>query len=503
MQQQRGGAGGGNGGVAASGASANTSAGAARASSSAARHQNGNTAQIQHVDEVVVEGVAEAAFNTLTAEAVGDQLLAFSAQLGAAVPATPSCWSAIERDTEAKLRAAFAAAGGQGELQMSKPCLVAGEPKRGVRLISLLTFVSAPAAEQLRGWLERGLGGVLVKAAGRSVLLHLRVPTEAPDTPLAIRHNRGHPMYLFTVSTACNSYPPASLRTFMQQVPQLFHGMRIKWIGQVDRSGQLITARSGNNGAMLPDISSPIPLPPFTVVGLAVEGQKVFKSPVCLKNKVGKREQFFVRRVPNRLRYPAPEPAQGGADGQQPPAAAASQSEPPPPAEEQQQPQPRPAAAMQQPDPAPPAPPAPALPQLPITQLAPQQPQRSPQQQQHPQPLATGGQLPSRPRKVARVQQQQRGLVPLLALSPGASLTQGGTGGTLVALTPRRSSRLASADDAPTPSASGTPKKPRSTPRQGPARDRPRQALRRDVTDDEHEMYASSSDPEVDLETLD
>jgi hypothetical protein len=503
MQQPRSGAGGGSGGVAAAGATANTSAGAARASSSTARHQSGNTAQVQHVDEVEVEGEAEAAFNKLTAEAVGDQLLAFSAQLGVAVPATASCWAAIERDTEVKLRAAFAAAGGQGDLQMSKPCLVTGEPKRGVRLITLLTFVSAPAAEQLRGWLERGLGGVLVKAAGRSVLLHLRVPTEAPDTPLAIRHNKGHPMYLFTVSTACNSYPPASLRTFMQHVPQLFHGMRIKWMGQVDRSSQLITARSGHNGTMLPNISSPISLPPFTVVGLAVEGQKVFKSPVCLKNKVGKREQFFVRRVSNRLRYPAPEPAQGGADGQQqqPPVAAAPQSQPPPPAEEQQQPQQGPAAAVQQPDPAPPAPPMPARPQSPNTQLARQQPQESPQQQQHPQLPATGGQSPSRLRKVARVQQQQRGLVLPLALSSVASPTQGGTSDAPLALTPRRSSRLASANDAPSPSESRTPKKPRSTPRQGLARDQPRQGWRRDGTDDEYELYASGSD--VALEALD
>lgn len=409
--------------------------GSAPARGGGAQHSrdSGSSAQPNAVPEAVVEGQAAEALGKLVGEAEPEELMRFTAQLGTHVPATSTVWSGMEDALEAALRAAFAASGGQGALQIARPCLVAGAPQRGVRLVTLVVYVPVAAAAQLRAWMLRGLGGVMVTAAGRSVLAHLRLPAQGADPS-----GRGQPLYIFTVAAAQRTYPPASLRSYMQsQSTLLFHGMRLQWMGTVSRSGQQIVARTDHSGAALPSIDSPVCLPPFTVVGLAVEGQQVFKGSVRVRAVGGPSEQFYVRRVPNRVRYPATDPAPGAEAGQQ----------------QQQQPPPAQAAADPQPDP-PPPPPVPMPPPEPVVhQSVAQQPPLPPSAPQH--LLAQGGCQPS----------QRRSPGALVRTTDPAQLR---TGAVLqLELSSRRSPRLASAVLSPTPTLSPSPaKRPRPSPRE-------------------------------------
>jgi hypothetical protein len=203
-------------------------------------------------------------------------------KLGAAVvSALQQEWGAI-RGASVPLRV-----GGNGS-----PAVLASSIKGGLCTCTIHVLLAEEVAQALRAHMAAGLGGVWVVAEGapKAVLAHVHEDMNAPT-------------YLFTLATRKHSYSPAGLQRFIaRRQQQLFKGMRVLWLGSVDQTAQFIEQRKAADGEVLPQCRCPISLPPMTVVGLAVGGQKALRKPVEVRFGEAV-EVFSFRRIPNRVRH--------------------------------------------------------------------------------------------------------------------------------------------------------------------------------------------------------
>ncbi len=275
--------------------------------------------------------------------------LSFSLQLGKAYTVGHEWMRQLGAALETALRREWEAVGGSSPLQLdgSAPVVMPSAIKGGLCTCTIHVMVEQEAAQKLRGLMHAGLGGVWVKMDGapRAVLAHIH---EQLNTPT----------YLFTLTTDSHRYSPAGLQRFIQKQQRLFRGMRVVWMGCTDGSARFIEQRSTAAGELLPQCHCPIPLPPFTVVGLAVGGQRVLTQPVEVRHGAAA-EIFRFRRVPNRVRHLAhvveaatssPPPASTQSASQHIPEqnAPPPRRQPPQPQPQPQQPQPQPQQQQQQ-----------------------------------------------------------------------------------------------------------------------------------------------------------
>jgi hypothetical protein len=173
------------------------------------------------------------------------------------------------------------------------------------------------------------------------------------------------PLYLFTVESAKAQYEPATVFRFMQRQPDRFQGMQVLWLGMAAGPRHGITGRVAAEGGDLPPFGlPPAAVPPFTLMGLGVGGQRVFHPQhrcVVLEFPGLPADTLTIRRVPNRARALPIHPSN--------PAAAARAGAPVPPTAPPEVHAPAPAAppqpAQQQPSPSVPQQPSPSAPQQP------------------------------------------------------------------------------------------------------------------------------------------
>jgi hypothetical protein len=233
-------------------------------------------------------------FEELLGSRVKEVPLSFSLQLGQAYMNEVDWWMKLGDAVAAALQREWEAAGTGTPLRLGgsgRPSVLWSSVKGGLCTCTIHVLLTQEAAQVLRKQMAAGMGGVWVNVEG------------APAAVLAHVHEQMNaPTYLFTLTTDSNSYSPQGLQRFIQKQQKLFKGMRVLWMGSTSESAQFIEQRRSAEGELLPQCRCPISLPPFTVVGLAVGGQRVFKMPVELQHGAVA-EVFRFRRIPNRVRH--------------------------------------------------------------------------------------------------------------------------------------------------------------------------------------------------------
>jgi hypothetical protein len=261
-------------------------------------------------------------------------------QVSPSLVATNTQLIALEQSFRAALHCAWRELGHQGPmpLMLETPAAFASPQQGGLVTVALHIVLPSEAAQQIRSTALSRAGGVF-----------MQVPGTAGLTLAHIHDLQMGPLYLFTLTTASRRYSTANLVQYMSQESGRFAGMRVLWLGATGlRGGGQVLSRFSADGQPLPDF--PVPhassLPPRTVLGLAVGGQRVFSERITVTYLGIGAECFVLRRLPNRARALGP---QGPAPPQ-----ASQQAQAPQPAQPPQVPQDAPAGSAHAPVRAPP-----------------------------------------------------------------------------------------------------------------------------------------------------
>ena len=184
-----------------------------------------------------------------------------------------------------------------GELQPCCPPLVMVEPcgdKGTLHTVRMVVSLPAPAAERLSTTLQRGLGGLVLRAPGcRPVLAHLHDPEDGP-------------LFLFTARLEGDARCPVDLMAdwLAEECPDL----RVRWLGSLLDHTLAVTERRTAPRPALPlaDCAAPpVPLHAGCFVGLAAGGRGHLRGYRLVHPVHGSTCTLSVQRVPNRVRVPA------------------------------------------------------------------------------------------------------------------------------------------------------------------------------------------------------
>lgn len=249
------------------------------------------------------QGGGRAAYEQLLASADRSVLLGFSWQ----VPSCAQQASVLEACFATALHAFWQQHQPSEPLGLlhDTPLATVAPAGDGYYTVTVHVLLPGPQAHLLVAHLQAGCGGVWVLVPGmqRPVVAHLHE-----------QHSRA-PLYLCTVQTCAARYQPGALLAYMSCQARLFGNMRVLWLGVTDGSGMRVVDRVSASMVPLPPCPIVAALPPWTVVGLAVGGQRVFQHAVHVQYPGLPVECFTVRRVPNRARA-VPQPTLG--DGRVP-----------------------------------------------------------------------------------------------------------------------------------------------------------------------------------------